>query len=178
MSNALLIHATGLVALALNVVALACTCERTLRLRAGAAGMLWALNNLLLGAHAAAALSVVSAGRSATSAATLHDDGRARRVAFCAFVALTVAVGAMAWNGVPALVMTAASLLSTHAVFHLTGRPLRWTMLLVSAMWMLNAWIYGSWEQMAANVASGAAAAIGAWRTEVPAVDGEPARAA
>ena len=37
MSNALLIHATGLGALALNVVALVCTCERSLRLRSGVA---------------------------------------------------------------------------------------------------------------------------------------------
>ena len=72
MSNDLLIHATGLAALALNVVALVCTCERRLRVRSGIAGMAWALNNFLLGAHAAAALSVVSAGRTATSAATLH----------------------------------------------------------------------------------------------------------
>ena len=35
MSNTLLIHASGLVALILNVVALVCTCERSLRLRSG-----------------------------------------------------------------------------------------------------------------------------------------------
>jgi hypothetical protein len=164
MSNALLIHATGLVALALNVVALVCTCERTLRVRSGVAGVLWAVNNFLLGAHAAAALSVVSAGRTATSAATLHRAGHARRAAFLAFVALTLAIGIATWNGLPALVMTSASLLSTYALFHMTGRPLRWIMLVVSAMWMLNAWTYGSWEQMAANLLSGAAALIGACR--------------
>src|ERR1700756_5488892 len=61
MSNPLLIHATGLAALALNVVALTCTCERALRLRSGASGVIWALNNFLLGANVAAALSVISA---------------------------------------------------------------------------------------------------------------------
>jgi hypothetical protein len=166
MTNDLLIHATGLAALALNVVALVCTCERRLRVRSGIAGMAWALNNFLLGAHAAAALSVVSAGRTATSAATLHRAGRARRIAFLGFVALTLGIGVATWNGWPALVMTAASVLSTYAVFHMTGRALRWTMLVVSAMWMLNAWTVGSWEQIAANLLSGVACLVGACRVE------------
>ena len=164
MSNDLLIHATGIAALSLNVVALVCSCERGLRLRSGVAGMAWALNNLLLGAHAAAALSVVSAGRTATSAATLHRAARERCAVFLAFAALTVGIGAATWTGLPTLVITAASVLSTYAVFHMTGRALRWTMLLVSAMWMLNAWSVGSWEQMAANVLSAAACLVGALR--------------
>jgi len=171
MSNDLLIHLTGLAALGLNVVALACTCERSLRLRSGAAGIVWALNNLLLGAHAAAALSVVSAGRTATSAATLNGARRLRRVAFLAFMALTLIIGVLTWNGVPALVMTSASLLSTYAVFHMTGKVLRWVMMLVSVMWMLNAWIYGSWEQMAANVLSAGACVLGVRRVGRPSRD-------
>jgi len=164
MPTDLLIHVTGLAALGLNVVALACTCERSLRLRSGAAGMIWALNNLLLGAHAAAALSVVSAGRTATSAATLNAASQLRCAAFVAFMTLTSMIGVLTWNGVPTLVMTAASLLSTYAMFHMTGRVLRWMMLLVSVMWMLNAWIYGSWEQMAANVLSAGACMMGVRR--------------
>ena len=61
-SELLLIHATGVCALALNVVALVRTCEKALRIQSGLAGVIWALNNLLLGAHTAAALSLVSAG--------------------------------------------------------------------------------------------------------------------
>ena len=164
MSNVLLIHATGIAALCLNVVALVCSCERRLRLRSGVAGMAWALNNFLLGAHAAAALSVVSAGRTATSAATLHRAARERGAVFLVFAALTVAIGVATWTGPATLVITSASVLSTYAVFHMTGRALRWTMLLVSAMWMLNAWTIGSWEQMAANVLSAVACLVGAWR--------------
>ena len=163
MSNALLVHATGLCALALNVVALVCTCERSLRLRSGIAGMAWALNNFLLGANVAAALSVVSAGRTATSAVTLGAR-RSRALAFSGFAALTLAVGAVTWGGWASLLMIAASLISTYAVFHLTGRSLRWTMVAVSALWMFNAWSVGSWEQMAANVISAAASLYGACR--------------
>jgi hypothetical protein len=163
MSNALLIHATGLIALALNVIALTCTCERTLRLRSGVSGMIWALNNFLLGANVAAALSVVSAGRTATSAVTL-GAGRSRAIGFSLFAGLTIAVGFLTWGGWASLLMIAASLLSTYAVFHLTGRSLRWVMLAVSALWMFNAWSVGSWEQIAANVISAAASLYGACR--------------
>ena len=167
MSNELLIHATGLAALALNVVALTCTCERTLRLRSGVSGMIWALNNFLMGAHVAAALSVVSAGRTATSAVTLGER-RSRRIGFTLFAALTLVVGVMTWAGWASLLMVGASLLSTYAVFHLTGRSLRWVMLAVSALWMFNAWSYGSWEQIAANVISAAASLYGACRVARP----------
>ena len=50
-----------------------------LRLQSGLSGAIWALNNLLLGAHTAAALSLISAGRTATSAATLRATDPVRR---------------------------------------------------------------------------------------------------
>jgi hypothetical protein len=167
MSNELLIHATGLGALALNVVALVCTCERTLRVRSGIAGMVWALNNFLMGANVAAALSVLGASRTATSAVTLGAS-RTRAIAFATFATATLAVGLLTWGGWASLLLVAASLLSTYAVFHLTGPSLRWVMLAVSALWMFNAWSVGSWEQMAANVISAAASLWGACRAARP----------
>jgi hypothetical protein len=166
MANDLLIHATGVCALALNVVALVRTCERSLRVQSGVAGIIWAFNNLLLGAHTAAVLSLVSAGRTATSAATLHSGLALRRVAFVAFAVVTLGISAATWHGWPSVFMAIASLLSTYAMFYLRGSSLRWSMLVVSALWMHNAWSYGSWEQMAANGLTAAAAVYGAWRIE------------
>lgn len=160
----LLIHTTGITALALNVFALLRRCERSLRLHSSAAGALWALNNLLLGAPTAAALSLVSAGRTASSAATLDGCARRRLAACLAFVVLTLAVAAWTWHGWPSALLALASLISTAAVFYLRGAMLRWSMLLVSALWMVHAWQLDSWEQMAANVATAAAALWGAWR--------------
>ena len=165
-SELLWIHATGVCALALNVVALVRTCERSLRIQSGLAGVVWALNNLLLGAHTAAALSLVSAGRTATSAATLGARGSVRRFVFAGFLVLTLAIGALTWHGWSSALMVVASVLSTFAVFYLRGRALRLTLLLVSALWMHNAWLHDSWEQMAANVLTAAAALYGAHRAE------------
>jgi hypothetical protein len=166
MPTDLLIHATGLCALALNAIALIRTCERKLRIESGIAGIIWALNNLLLGAHTAAALSFVSAGRTATSAVTLHSRAPLRRAIFAGFAVLTLAVGAATWHGLPSVLLIIASLLSTYAMFYMRGSQLRWSMLVVSALWMYNAWFYDSWEQTVANALTAAAALYGAWRID------------
>ena len=166
MSFEWIIHASGLGALALNVLALIHTCERRLRIQSSLAGAAWALNNLMLGAHTAAALSLVSAGRTATSAATLSASARQRRHAFLAFVALTLAVGALTWHGWPSALIVAASVLSTYAMFYLRGGRLRLAMLASSALWMHSAWLNDSWEQMVANLLTAAAALYGIRRLE------------
>ncbi|HEX6721541.1 MAG TPA: YgjV family protein [Burkholderiaceae bacterium] len=165
-SELLWIHATGVCALALNVAALVRTCEMSLRIQSGLAGVIWALNNLLLGAHTAAALSLVSAGRTASSAATLSARANVRGAVFAAFLVVTLTVGVLTWHGWPSALIVLASVLSTFAMFYLRGRPLRLTMLMVSALWMYNAWLYDSWEQMAANVLTAAAALYGARRAD------------
>ena len=165
MANDFLIHLTGVCALVLNVLAIVRTCERRLRLQSGMAGLVWALNNLLLDAHSAAALSLVSAGRNASSATTLQSNETRRRLAFVVFTVLTVLVCALTWQGWLSLFLVTASLLSTYSMFYMRGPALRWVMLLVSMLWMINAWSYGSWEQVAANVATAGAALYAAWRT-------------
>jgi hypothetical protein len=166
MTTDLLIHATGLVALALNVIALARGCEKSLRLQSGVAGVVWALNNLLLGAHTAAAMSLVSASRTATSAVTMQSGHGVRRAVFAAFVALTLVIGSVTWEGWSSGFLMLATLLSTYAMFFMTGRALRTSMLAISGLWMINAWAYDSWEQMAANAVTAVAALYGAWRVD------------
>jgi len=164
MDNEFLIHLTGVCALVLNVLAIIRTCERRLRVHSGIAGLVWALNNLLLGAHSAAALSLVSAGRTASSAATLESGAVRRRLTFAGFAALTLLVSVLTWQGWLSMFLVTASLLSTYAMFYMQGSALRWVMLLVSMLWMINAWSYGSWEQVAANAATAVAALYAAWR--------------
>jgi len=164
MSSDLLAHASGLFALLLNVTALCCRCEIALRRQSVVAGCLWAVNNLLIGAHSAAALSAVSAGRSATSAATLAG-GPVRRRNLCAlFLLITAGVALLCWQGVLSAVTLVASLASTWAMFHFRGAALRVTMLVTSIAWMASAVAFGSWEQMAANLLTAASAGYGALR--------------
>src|SRR2546423_10873456 len=165
MSSEFFVHATGLAALVINVCALLCRCEIALRRQSVAAGCLWALNNVLLDAHSAAALSVVSASRTATSASTLECGRIARRNAFVLFATLTVVASLLTWNRWTSGVTLVPSAMSTYAMVYMRGAALRLSMLFASILWMFNAWQYGSWEQMAANVITGCVAAYGAFRT-------------
>lgn len=159
-------------ALAINVVAMIRTCEKSLRIQSAVAGLAWALNNFLLGAYTAAALSLVSAGRTTTSLALLRGAAHWRRIVFIGFATLTLGIAAATWDSRSSLPITAAALLSTYAMFYLTGASLRWSMLVVSALWMEHAWSHGSWEQVACNAMTALAALYGAWRVPDPAREG------
>jgi hypothetical protein len=163
LSTEVLVHATGLAALAINVLSMLCRCDLALRRHSVFAGCLWAVNNVLLGAHSAAALTVVSISRTATSAATLRRSRVARRNVFLTFVAITLAVAAATWGGWASAVTLLASVMSTYAMFYMRGARLRLSMLVASLLWMVNAWQYDSWEQMAANVLTAGAALYSAW---------------
>ena len=159
-----LIHATGLVALSLNVRALAGSSDRSLRTSTGIASAIWALNNFLLGAHTAAALSVISVGRQVSAEAVQERSQRTRLIAFIAVVLITLVASALTWGGWTTICTGAGSLVGTWAMFYLRGTALRLAMVLVAALWMCNALAYNSLWQMIANSAAGAAALLGAWR--------------
>lgn len=160
----LLIHASGLFALMFNIKGLVRPCDRTLRRTTGLAAVLWAVNNLLLGAHTAAALSAVTVGRQISADAVQQATERKRLLACLGFMALMLVIAIVTWHGAITLVTTAGSMLATYAMFYMHGVRLRLAMVAVSLLWMANAVAFDSWEQAAANIASGAAAAWGAWR--------------
>jgi hypothetical protein len=159
-----LIDATGIVALSLNLSALLRPSDRGLLKTTGWASALWALNSLLIGASTAAALSALGVGRQASAAALQERPGRLKAAAFAALLLATLAVGGLTWSGIESLFPLAGSLVATYAMFQLRGSALRWAMVLVNALWMVNAIVHGAGWQIAANLLCGSAAAVGAWR--------------
>ena len=160
----LLVHATGLAALAFNVSGLVRTSDRSLRHSTGWASALWAANNLLMGAQSAAALSALSVGRQASASAVQGQSERMKLATCIAFLAATLGVGLLTWNGPATMFTTAGSMLATYAMFYMRGAVLRIAMVAVAALWMYNAWAYDSWWQMFGNAMNGGAATFGAWR--------------
>ena len=49
-------------------------------------------------------------------------------------------------------------------MFYLRGAPMRWVMVLVNGLWMVNAAAHDAGWQLAAGAITGSAAAAGAWR--------------
>lgn len=130
------------------------------------AALLWALNNLLIGAETAAALSVLSAGRTATSVALARKAARLRAASCGAFMLLALAIALATWEGLPSALTATASLMSTWAMFYFAGVRLRLVLLVGAVLWLAHALIYGSWEQAFAQVLAIGASAYGAWRIE------------
>ena len=163
--SALLVHATGMAALAVNVSGLVRTSDRSLRSSTGWASALWAANNLFMGADSAAALSALSVGRQASASVVQKHSERIKLWTCLCFLGVTLLLGALTWNGKVTLVTTAGSMLSTYAMFYMRGVLLRVAMIGVAALWMYNALFYDSWWQIVANAVNGGAAAFGAWRS-------------
>lgn len=159
-----LVDMTGLAALSLNVAGLVRTSDRSLRHSTGWASALWAANNLLMGAHSAAALSVLSVGRQVSASSAQGGTHRSKLHLCLSFLTVTVVIGFFTWNGMATLFSVAGSMLATYAMFFMRGVRLRLAMIGVATLWMYNAWAYDSWWQMFGNTLNAAAAAFGAWR--------------
>jgi hypothetical protein len=158
------VDGTGLVALSLSVTGLIAKDDRTLTVTGGWASAVWALNNLLIGAQTAAALSALSVGRQAGVWVLQGHPRRLKGLAFSIVAVATVLIALLTWNGSGTVFPVAGSLVASYAVFYQSGAKLRLAMVVVNALWMHNAVSYGSGWQVAANLIAGAAAAIGAWR--------------
>ncbi len=164
MVTSFLEHATGLAALGLNIRGLLTRHDGRLRATTGVAAVLWAVNNLLLGAQTAAMLSAIAAGRQASSVATERRP-RLQALSCAAFIVLNIAATNFTWEGLPSLATGLAAVMVTYAMFYLSGAKLRLIMVASAFLWGYSAIVFDSWEQIVANVVSAAAAALGAWRT-------------
>ena len=159
-----IIDATGFIALSLNVGSAIGSNDRTLRTTSGWASAVWALNNLLIGAQTAAALSALSVARQFGAASLKEHERRKRAIAFAALVAAALLVAALTWNGVATAFPVAGSLIGTYAMLYTRGVALRLVLVAVNALWMVNALVYDSGWQLLATGISATAAAVGAWR--------------
>jgi hypothetical protein len=157
---------TGVIALSLNIRALIGTSDRTMLKTTGWASALWAMNSLLIGAHTAAALSALSVGRQVGASMLLNHPTRTKTIAFAVLVAATLGIATLTWNGAGTLFPVAGSLVASYAMLYMRGAALRWAMVAVSALWMVNAVAFDAWWQIAANGLAGTAAAAGAWRAQ------------
>jgi hypothetical protein len=165
MSSEIIIHATGVAALAMNLRGLAHKSDRSLQKSNAWSSALWALNSILLDAHSAAAMNLLSVGRQATAVTVEGRAARVKALVCAVFLLVTVLMGAITWNGLATVSTTAASLLATWAMFYLRGARLRAALALVAVLWIYNGVVYEAWWQLVSTMLSLSMATYGAWRT-------------
>jgi len=161
-------HVTGMAALGLSINGLVNRNDQTLRRASSAAAVLWAVNNLLLGATSAAALSALSATRTTTADFVRCSAEHVRLWACTAFILVALTASALTWQGWPTMLTATASVIVSFAVFYLSGARLRFAMLLGAVLWSYNAWLVHSPEQIMGNSLGIAAAMYGVWKTRKP----------
>ncbi len=165
----IVIHAAGIAALGLSVSGSIRRCEHGLRRQGFVAGLLWAFTYALQGATTGAALSVISAFRTGTSSLVHGRDGRIRVWACSLFATIALGTAAVTWHGWTTMLPVFSSLLTTYALFFLSGPKLRWALLISALLWMETVWSLNVPEPIIANCVGIAAAAMGIWRTRVAA---------
>jgi hypothetical protein len=161
----ILVHATGIAALGLSVRSTLHRCDRGLHRGYLLAGILWAVNNFLLGATTGAALSCVSVARTGTATLVCQRHNRIRIGACALFILISLATASLTWRGWLTLLPVAASVLVTYAAFFLSGPRLRLALLISALLWTQNVVSLHSPEQIGGNLLGIVAAALGLWRT-------------
>jgi hypothetical protein len=161
------VHAAGIAALGVSVTSSIRRCEHGLRRQGFLAGVLWACTYALQGASTGAALSVISAARTGTASLVHGKGGRIPVWACGLFAAIAVATAVLTWHGWTTVLPVFSSVLTTYALFFLSGRRLRWALLIAALLWIETVWSLDAPEPIIANALGICAAAMGIWRTRL-----------
>lgn len=162
--DTLLIRTTGLVGLSLGMAAMTSRKDARMKGLMSCSSVAWSANLFLLGAYSSSALSLVSASRQLTCWRLAHLQGRAQALLCAMFVLVTLTTGVLTWQGAVSALTLFASVCSTVAMFYLAGTPLRLAMALSSALWLINAFLFHAWEQVASGSLTLLATAVGLWQ--------------
>lgn len=160
----LYIRASGIVALTITMLGLVAPKDRNMLRFLTVGALFWALNNLLIGAHTACVLSLLSSVRTWTS---LRISGQpfSTRISVClSFCAAAFAAAAATWMGALSLLPMSGALLSTAGNFLLKGVRLRLALGLSNALWLTSAIHFHAWEQVVSLCVTLLATCFGVWR--------------
>lgn len=157
-------HATGIIALVLNVTGLVVRNDAFLRRNSFWASLFTIAHNALIGSATATALCLIIFLRNYLAIRPETLSMR-RKVVFCgAFMVATWVAAGVTWSGPISLVLAFGSSCVTYAFFFLAGVRLRAVIGMNCLLWLSNAVIYDSPWQFATGCLAAGAAFTGAWR--------------
>lgn len=157
-------HATGIIALVLNVAGLIVKNDSALRKNAFSASLFTIAHNALIGSVTATALCSIIFIRNYMAIRPDKLSARKKAMLCGAFMAATWIAAAVTWSGPISAVLALGSSCVTYAFFFLHGFRLRLVIGMNCLLWLSNAVIYESPWQFATGCLAAGAAFIGAWR--------------
>lgn len=159
-----LVRVTGAAALGISVLGVVAPRDQKMLRLLSVSALLWTLNNYLIGALTASALSALSALRSATSSHPLRQPTRHRLSACLAFCTAATAAGTFTWVGLVSLFPLCGALVSTVSSFFMTGVCLRLTLVGFNLLWLIGSIHYHAWEQIVSLCVTLLASCYGIWQ--------------
>jgi hypothetical protein len=157
-------HATGIIALILNVAGLVVKNDSALRKNAFLASLFTIAHNALIGSATATALCSIIFLRNYMAIRPDKLSARNKAMLCGAFMAATWIAAAVTWSGAISAVLALGSSCVTYAFFFLVGFRLRLVIGMNCLLWLSNAVIFESPWQFATGCLAAGAAFIGAWR--------------
>ncbi|CAN7637086.1 YgjV family protein [Acidovorax sp. LjRoot129] len=157
-------HATGIIALVLNVAGLIVKNDSALRRNAFWASLFTIAHNASIGSATATALCSIIFLRNYMAIRPDKLSLRKKVVLCSAFMGATWVAAAVTWSGPISVVLAVGSSCVTYAFFFLAGVRLRLVIGMNCLLWLSNAIIYESPWQFATGCLAAGAAFAGAWR--------------
>jgi hypothetical protein len=157
-------HATGIIALVLNVAGLIVKNDSALRKNAFLASLFTIAHNALIGSATATALCSIIFLRNYMAIRPDKLSARKKTMLCGSFMSATWIAAAVTWSGPISAVLAVGSSCVTYAFFFLSGFRLRLVIGVNCLLWLSNAVIYESPWQFATGCLAAGAAFIGAWR--------------
>lgn len=157
-------HATGIIALILNVAGLIVKNDSALRKNAFFASLFTIAHNALIGSATATALCSIIFLRNYMAIRPDKLSARKRALLCGAFMSATWIAAVVTWSGPISAILALGSSCVTYAFFFFVGFRLRLVIGMNSLLWLSNAIIYESPWQFATGCLAAGAAFIGAWR--------------
>lgn len=154
----------SVLALFLQVYALACPREKTTKNLASIASLGWAASFFIAGANSAAFMASLSSFRQAVSARLIQAQHKTKVKWSIFFFSIGWLVGFVTYKDLWSLVPVLAGTCSVYAYFYCSNLAMRWMLVFSGQLWLLTYWNAGIYEGILSVALSTVAALVGIYR--------------
>jgi len=155
----------GLLAFSANMAGFVVVSERQTKGLLALSSALWGVQYLLLGVHTGFLIMVLASVRQAISVFTLNMRFGPRVGLSVLFTTLACAVAAWSWQGwLASALPLVATVMGTWAFFMLSNVAMRKATMVSNLVWALHAYLFNSWELLAAMTLLTLATLLGLYR--------------
>lgn len=159
------VRLVGVLAFSANMAGFVVVSERKTKALLATSSAIWGLQYFLLGVHTGFLIMVLASVRQTISVFTLKLPFASRLGLSVLFTALACLVAAWSWQGwLASALPLLATVMGTWAFFMLSNVAMRKATMVSNLVWALHAYLFNSWELLAAMTLLTLATLLGLYR--------------